>query len=78
MICYIGVGWGIVAAIKLLLEIFPIPALVLLFGGGVLYTIGAVLYGLGTRLKFMHSVFHIFVVAGSIMHFLFIVLYILS
>lgn len=77
MICYIGVGWGIVAAIKLLLEVFPIPALVLLFGGGVLYTIGAVLYGLGTKLKFMHSVFHIFVVAGSIMHFFFIVSYIL-
>lgn len=75
MICYIGVGWGIVAAIKLLVEIFPIAALVLLFGGGVLYTIGAVLYGLGTKIRFMHSIFHIFVVAGSVMHFFFIVLY---
>lgn len=77
MVCYVGVGWGIIAAIKLLFEIFPLPALVFLFGGGVLYTIGAVLYGLGKKLKYMHSVFHIFVVAGSIMHFLCIILYIL-
>lgn len=77
MICYIGVGWGIIAAIKPLLEILPVPALVFLFGGGVLYTIGAVLYGLGTKLKYMHSIFHIFVVGGSVLHFFCIILYLL-
>jgi hemolysin III len=77
MICYIGVSWGIVAAIKPLLEVLPTFAIVLFFGGGVLYTIGAVLYGLGTKLKFMHSIFHIFVVAGSVLHFFCIFLYLL-
>jgi hemolysin III len=77
MICYIGVGWGVIAAIRPLLEVLPLAALIFLFGGGVFYTLGAVLYGLGTKLKYMHSTFHLFVIAGSIMHFFCIVLYLL-
>jgi hemolysin III len=77
MICYLGVGWGIIAAIKPLLDIFPLAALIFLFGGGISYTIGAILYGLGKKHKYMHSIFHLFVVAGSILHFLCIILYIL-
>ena len=77
MICYIGVSWSIVAVIKPLQEVLPVNALILLFGGGILYTLGAVLYGLGTKIKFMHSIFHLFVVAGSILHFFCILLYIL-
>jgi hemolysin III len=77
MICYIGVGWCITAVIKPLMDILPADALFLLFGGGIAYTIGAVLYGLGKKIKFMHSIFHIFVVAGSILHFFLIILYIL-
>ena len=42
---------------------------------GILYTIGAVLYGLGKKKKWIHSVFHIFVVVGSLLHFLAIYLY---
>lgn len=77
MICYIGVSWGVILLIKPLLDLLPIGALIFLFGGGILYTLGAILYGLGTKLKYMHSVFHLFVVAGSIMHFFCIVLYLL-
>jgi len=77
MICYIGVSWGVIAAIIPLLEVLPAGALVFLFGGGVFYTLGAILYGLGTKIRFMHSVFHLFVVAGSIMHFFCIVLYLM-
>ena len=49
----------------------------ILFAGGIAYTVGAVLFGLGKRLKWMHSVFHIFVVVGSILQFLTIILYVL-
>ena len=77
MICFIGVSWGVIVAIIPLLKILPAGALIFLFGGGISYTLGAVLYGLGTKHKFMHSIFHIFVVAGSILHFFCIVLYLL-
>ena len=45
--------------------------------GGVCYTVGAVLYGLGRTQKYMHSVFHLFVIAGSVLHLLAILLYVL-
>ena len=77
MICYIGVSWGVVVAIIPLLKILPTAAVIFLFGGGISYTLGAVLYGLGTKYKFMHPIFHLFVVAGSILHFFCIVLYLL-
>ena len=47
----------------------------LMLTGGILYTVGAVLYGVGKKVKYMHSVFHLFVVAGSILQFLSIILY---
>ena len=77
MICYIGVSWGVIVAIMPQLKILPTGALIFLFSGGILYTLGAVLYGLGTKIRFMHSVFHIFVVAGSILQFFCIILYLL-
>lgn len=77
MIYYIGSGWLIVAAIKPMLDVLPINAFVFLFGGGLSYTIGSILFGLGRKIRFMHSMFHIFVVAGSILHFFSIVLYVM-
>jgi hemolysin III len=47
----------------------------LLLAGGIAYTVGAVLYGIGSRKKWMHSVFHIFVVLGAALQFLSILLY---
>jgi len=77
MICYLGMGWCIVAAIEPMIAIFPPGALALLVAGGVAYTVGAVLYGLGRKKRYMHSVFHLFVLLGSILHFLCILLYVL-
>ena len=51
--------------------------LVFLITGGVAYTVGAVLYGLGKKRRYFHSIFHLFVLAGSILHFFCILLYIL-
>lgn len=77
MICYIGMGWCIVLAAKATMEALSMPGIVLLLTGGVAYTVGAVLYGAGKKHRYMHSVFHLFVVAGSILHFFCILFYVI-
>ena len=47
----------------------------LLLAGGIVYSVGAVLYGIGSKIRWMHSVFHIFVVLGSVQQFLAIFVY---
>jgi len=73
MICYIGMGWCIVIAAKTTIEAIPLAGLLWLLAGGISYTVGAVLYGLGKRHRYMHSVFHLFVVGGSIMQYICII-----
>ena len=77
MICYIGMGWAIVFFIPQLLQVVPLEGFLLLLAGGIAYTVGAVLYGLGRKRAWMHSVFHIFVVLGSLLQFLCIYRYVL-
>ncbi len=77
MVCYIGMGWSIIAFTPQAMAALTVPGFWLVFSGGVAYTIGAVLYGLGSRLRWMHSVFHIFVVIGSLLQFLGILGYVL-
>jgi len=77
MCCYIGMGWCIIIALKPALQAMPLPGFLWILAGGIAYTIGAVLFGMGKKIRYMHSVFHLFVVAGSIMQFFGIVLYIL-
>lgn len=76
MICYLVMGWCILAKIYLLPELLGITGFILLLAGGIVYTIGAILYGLGKKRKWMHSIFHIFIVIGSVLHFLCILLYV--
>ncbi len=76
MLCYLIMGWCIVFKIHLLPQLLTIPAIVLLASGGVAYTLGAILYSLGTKIKYMHSVFHIFICIGSLLQFLCILLYV--
>ena len=75
MICYIGMGWCIVVKIPLLIAAVGWGGFWLILAGGLCYTAGAVLYGMGRTKRYMHSVFHLFVVAGSILHLLAILLY---
>ena len=77
MLCYILLGWGIIFFIPQTLQVFSPSGFNLLLAGGISYTIGAVLYGIGARKHWIHSVFHIFVVVGSLLQFLSIYLYIL-
>ena len=75
MICYIGMGWAVIPFWRQALEALTYPGFMLLLAGGIAYTIGAVLYGIGSKRPWMHSVFHIFVVLGSALQFLAILLY---
>lgn len=77
MICYIGMGWCIVAAAKVTISSILLNGLLLLLAGGVSYTVGAVLYGLGKRHRYMHSIFHLFVVLGSVLQFFCIIFYVI-
>lgn len=77
MICYIGMGWCVVLAIKPTLQAVPFPGLLWLLFGGISYTVGAVLYGLGKKHRYIHSIFHVFVVAGSVLQYICVLFYIL-
>lgn len=70
MVCYIALGWFAVFLIPSIITSAGTSGLALLVGGGVSYTIGAVLYGIGKRKRYMHFVFHLFVILGTVMHYL--------
>ena len=77
MICYIGMGWCILLAAKLALSALPKRALLLLVAGGVVYTVGAVLYIIGKKKRYIHSVFHVFVVIGTLLQAVCVLFYVL-
>ena len=77
MICYLGMGWCIVLALDIAIAAIPLPGLLWILAGGIAYTVGAVLFGLGQKIRYMHSVFHIFVVLGSIFQFFGIFFYVI-
>ena len=68
VICYLGMGWAAIIRINQLIEVLGVPFFVLILIGGILYTIGVLFYALGRRKKYMHSIFHLFVIAASILH----------
>lgn len=76
MFLYVGMGWCIVVASKSLVASLDKGGLIFLFTGGVLYTVGIIFYAL-KKIKYMHSIWHIFVLAGSIMHYFSVILYVL-
>lgn len=77
MVCYVGLGWCIVLAAPVALRAIPIPGLLWLLAGGIAYSVGAVLYGLGKRRPYMHAVFHLFVILGSVLQFVCIFFYVI-
>ena len=77
MITYLAMGWVIIIAIKPMLGAMQAGGLWLLLLGGISYTIGAVLYGMGKKKRYVHGVFHIFVVIGSVLHFFSILFYVM-
>lgn len=77
MISYLLMGWCIVVRFDILLKTIPQTGIVLLVAGGIAYTIGTIFYGLGKKKKYFHSIFHLFIFAGSLLQFLAILLYIM-
>ncbi len=77
MVCYILMGWCIVAGSKVAMAAIEKPGLAFLLAGGIAYTVGAVLYGAGKKVRYMHSVFHIFVVLGSLLQYFSIIFYVI-
>ena len=75
--CYLIMGWIIVFAYQYMVQVMHPTALSLLIWGGIAYTVGAVLYAIGSKKKYFHSVFHFFCLAGTILHFFSIYLYVL-
>lgn len=75
-ISYILLGWVIVFAFEPLLENLDTVGVWLLIAGGISYTVGTIFYKVGKKIKYMHSIFHLFVLAGSILHFFSILLYV--
>lgn len=67
---YLLMGWSIVTAIKPILANTTRLGFWLMLGGGLCYTIGVIFYGM-KRPRYMHTVWHLFVLAGSILHFFF-------
>lgn len=77
MICYLGMGWCIIFKVNLLPMLLGTGGFTLLVAGGIAYTVGAIFYGLGRDHKYMHSVFHLFILLGSILQFFSILLYVM-
>lgn len=77
MACYIGMGWCVIAVLKVTVAAMTATGFILLLSGGIAYTVGAVIYGVGKKVRYMHSVFHVFVLIGSVLQFLSILLYIM-
>ena len=76
MVCYIFMGWGIAFFLPQAMVVMTKPGFYWLLAGGIAYTIGAVLFGLGKKLPWMHAVFHIFVILGSAFQYFAILFYV--
>ena len=75
MVCYIGMGWAILPFVNQTIIALGKHGFALLLWGGISFTVGAVLYGLGGKMRWMHSTFHVFVLIGSALQFLSIYFY---
>lgn len=67
-ICYLVMGWLCVITFMPIINVYGLAFMVILLVGGGFYTVGAIFYGAGKKIKYMHSVFHLFVVVASICH----------
>ena len=71
------VGWAILPSVTLMFEVLGPYGFALLLGGGILYTLGVLFYSFGKKVRYFHSVFHLFVLAGSILHSLSVMFYVI-
>jgi hemolysin III len=73
---FLGMGWMVVTSIGPLVDNLAPTGLWLLVAGGLAYTVGTVFYVL-ERIRYMHAVWHLWVLVGSVLHFLAVLLYVI-
>ena len=76
-VCYIAMGWAIVFAIKPMLRNVSKESLIFLLIGGLFYTVGIIFYAL-KKVKYFHSIWHLFTIGGTVFHYFSILLMIMS
>ena len=76
VVVYLGMGWLVAFMIKPVMAALAMPGLWLLVAGGLFYTVGTAFYAY-KRVPYFHMVWHLFVLAGSLCHFLSVLLYVL-
>jgi hemolysin III len=76
MVLYIGMGWAVVAAIRPLIQSVEAGGIFFLISGGLAYTLGILFYA-WEKMNYNHAVWHLFVLAGSVLHFFAVLLYII-
>lgn len=77
MICNLVMGWGIIVVFPIVIKALTWDGFMYILSGGIFYTIGAILYGMGKNKSYMHCIFHVFVLLGSVSHLLGIMFYVL-
>lgn len=75
LMLYVGMGWSIVAAVKPLIHSVAAGGILFLVLGGLAYTIGILFY-VRDKMNYNHAVWHLFVLAGSILHFFSVLFYV--
>ena len=76
MMLYLLMGWAALLLIWDIVTLFETAGTVLLIAGGLTYTVGVIFYKM-KRIKYMHGVWHLFVLAGSVLHYLCILRYVI-
>jgi len=74
VVLYVVMGWMAVIALKPMLEMIPVGLLIWILVGGLFYTLGLIFYG-WKKMRYQHSIWHLFVLGGSASHFFGILLY---
>ena len=77
MICYVGMGWAVVFSMKQAYLCLGHWGFLLVLAGGILYTLGVLFFQAGKKKKYFHSVFHLFVLLGSVCHSLAVMFFVL-
>ena len=76
MFCYLFMGWFMMFAGAKIMDAIPIEGFYLLLAGGIVYTVGAIVYAFGSKMRYVHSIWHLFVLGGSVLHFISILVYV--
>lgn len=77
MFLYLALGWCVIIAIVPLVQYLEMAGLWWLLAGGISYTVGAIFFAFGHKVRYIHSVWHIFVLLGSVLQFISILFYVI-